>query len=264
MRDEEVLRKEFSYIPPEIARFENRFVGLNNGNSLSALLYTMQAMLGYCDDYDDLRDFQQICLKGFQRVLEINSLDDITKFDADVKRKYNYPYIEADEYFPDVYTLAMLSYTKSWRTEENKIMLADAFNHINTIMKPDNEMHVRIGGKYYGLCFAFIRPLRAFDPNFINTITYRRILTEIAMLGVGERVEIIRQSVQAIHEAIDMDGILRMNFNTPHNKRYSPKNIEYNSAYNDVRLEADYKNRNALLCDLTFWAVEFLNLVERV
>lgn len=264
MRDEEVLRKEFSYIPPEIARFENRFVGLNNGNSLSALLYTMQAMLGYGDDYDDLRDFQQICLKGFQRVLEINSLDDITKFDADVKRKYNYPYIEADEYFPDVYTLAMLSYTKRWRTEENKIMLADAFNHINTIMKPDNEMHVRIGGKYYGPCFAFIRPLRAFDPNFINTITYRRILTEIAMLGVGERVEIIRQSVQAIHEAIDMDGILRMNFNTPHNKRYSPKNIEYNSAYNDVRLEADYKNRNALLCDLTFWAVEFLNLVERV
>lgn len=84
------------------------------------------------------------------------------------------------------------------------------------------------------------------------------------MLGVGERVDIIRQSVQAIHEAIDMDGILRMNFNTPHNKRYSPKNIEYNSAYNDVRLEADYKNKYALLCDLTFWAVEFLNLVERV
>ena len=168
MRDEEVLRKEFSYIPPEIARFENRFVGLNNGNSLSALLYTMQAMLGYGDDYDDLLDFQQICLKGFQQVLEINSLDEITKFNGDLKRKYNYPYIEADEYFPDVYTLAMLSYTKSWRTKENKLMLADAFNHINTIMNPDNEMHVRIGGKYYGPCFAFIRPLRAFDPNFIG------------------------------------------------------------------------------------------------
>ncbi len=33
---------------------------------------------------------------------------------------------------------------------------------------------------------------------------------------------------------------------------------------NDVRLEADYKNKKALLCDLTFWAVEFLCLVESV
>ena len=262
MRDEEILRKEFSYIPPEIPRFENRFVGLNNGNSLGAMFYTMQAMLGCGDDYEDLKEFQQICLKGFQRVLEINALDDITKFDASAKRKYNFPYIEADEYFPDVYTLEMLSYTQSWHTEENIKMLADSFNHINAIMKPENIMHVRIAGKYYAPCFAFVRPFRAFSPDLIDTITYRRILTEIAMLGVGEKVDIIRQSVKAVHEAIDNDGILRMNFEVPHNKRYSPKKIEYNCAYNDVRLEADYKNKNALLCDLTFWAVEFLHLVD--
>lgn len=45
MRDEEALKKEFSYIPPEIPRYENRFVGLNNGNSLMALVYTMQAII---------------------------------------------------------------------------------------------------------------------------------------------------------------------------------------------------------------------------
>ncbi len=263
MRNEEILRKEFSYIPPEIPRYENRFVGLNNGNCLSALLYTMQAMLGYGDAYEDLRGFQQICLKGYQRVLEINSLDEVTKFDASAKRKYNYPYIEADEYFPDVYTLEMLSYTQSWRTEENIKILADAFNHINRIMSPNNEMHIRIAGKFYGPCFAFIRPIRAFEPDLIDSITYRRNLTEIAMLNVGDRVEIIGQSVQAIREAIDEDGILRMNIKALHNKRYSPKYIEYNSAYSDVRLEADYKNKNALDCDLTYWAVEFLHLVER-
>ena len=53
LRNEETMRKEFSYIPPEITRFENRFVGLNNGNSLMAMAYTMQAMLGYGDDYED-------------------------------------------------------------------------------------------------------------------------------------------------------------------------------------------------------------------
>lgn len=264
MRNEELLRKEFSYIPPEIPRFENRFVGLNNGNSLMAIMYTMQAMLGYGDDYEDLKDFQQISLQGFRRIRGISSLDEITKFDAHAKRKYNFPYIEAEEYFPDVYTLEMLAYTQSWRNKENIAMLAESLNHINEIMKPDNNMHIRIAGKFYGPCFALVRPLRAFHADLIDTITYRRILSEIAMIGVGESVEIIRQSVQNVKEAIDKDGILRMNFDVPHNKRYSPKKIEYTSPYNDVRLEADYKNKNALLCDLTFWAVEFLHLVENM
>lgn len=262
LRDEKILREEFSYIPPEIPRFANRFVGLNNGNSLMSIVYTMQAMLGYGDDYDDLKGFQQISLKGFQRILEISSLNQITKFDAHAKRKYNFPYIEADEYFPDVYTLEMLAYTNNWRSAENIAMLSQSINHINFIMKSDNNMHVRIEGKYYAPCYAFVRPFRAFNVDLIDTITYRRILSEIAMLGVGEKVDIIRQSVHNIKEAIDKDGILRMNFDVPHNKRYSPKKIEYPGPYTDVRLEADYKNKNALLCDLTFWAVEFLYLVN--
>ena len=264
MRDEETLKKEFSYIPPEIPRYENRFVGLNNGNSLMALVYTMQALLGFGDDYEDLKHFQEICLKGFQRVNEISSLDDITKFNPNAKRRGNCPYIEADEYFPDYYTLSTLAYTHTWRTSVNVRMLADAFNHINAIMKPDNTMAVRIKGKYYGPCFALARPIRAFHPDLIDTITYRRLLTEIAMLGVGETVDVIRESAANVKEAIDNDGILRMNFDQPYNKRYSPKNIPYPTAYVDVRLEADYKDKKALLCDLTFWAVEFLHLVRNV
>lgn len=262
MRDEDILRREFSYIPPEIPRFENRFLGLNNGNSLMAVMYTMQAMLGYGDDYEDLKEFQQTSLKGFRRILEISKLEDITRYDAHAKRKYNFPYIESEEYFPDVYTLEMLANTQSWRSKENIEMLAASFNHINNIMKPENNMHVRIDGRFYAPCFALIRPIRAFETDLIDVITYRRTLSEIAMLGVGEQVDIIRQSVQNVREAIDKDGILRMNFSVPHNKRYSPKKIEYTGPYTDVRLEPDYKSKNALLCDLTFWAVEFLYLVD--
>lgn len=46
MSDEDILKEEFSYIPPEVTRFKNRFIGLNNGNCLMSLIYTMQAMLG--------------------------------------------------------------------------------------------------------------------------------------------------------------------------------------------------------------------------
>ncbi len=37
---------------------------------------------------------------------------------------------------------------------------------------------------------------------------YRRPLTEIAMLGVGEDVGVIRESAANLREAIDADGIL--------------------------------------------------------
>ena len=258
LRDEETLRMEFSYISPEIPRFNNRFEGINNGNSLMALVYTMQAMLGYGDDYDDLKDFQQISLKGFQRILEIFSLEEITKFNPDAKRKYNYPYIEADEYFPNVYTISMLAYTKSWRSMENTRMLSDAFNHINSIMQPDNNMHVHIKSKYIAPCFALIRPIQAFDTGIINVINYRRLLTEIAMTGAGMETEVIRQSADNINEALEKDGILRLDFGKPYNKHYSPEYLKYPAPYTDVMLEESYKNKNALLCDLTFWAIEFL------
>ena len=260
MRDEETLRHEFSYIPPEIERYENRAIGLNNGNCLLGLLLTMQALLGYGDD-KEVRYFQNISLKGFERVLEISSLDEITK-ERKTKGKYHYPYIEADEYFPCSYTLAKLAHTAAWRTVDNVQMLADSLNHINAMMKPDSNMHVKVGNKYYAPCFALNRPLRPFKYDVVDTILYRRVLTEIAMLGVGEKVGIIRESVANVRDAIDADGILRMDLDSPHNKRYSPKNIEYPTPYVDVRLEPDYKRKYALECDLTFWAVQFLSLVE--
>ena len=262
MRNEDTLEKEFSYIPPEIPRYQNRYVGLNNGNSLMALIDTMQALLGFGDDYDDLKDFQQICLKGFQRVNEISSLDEITKFNPNAKRRGNCPYIEAEDYFPDYYTLSMLAYTHSWRSANNVRMLTNAFNQINMVMTPDNTMAVRIKGKYYGPCFALARPIRAFHPELIDTIAYRRLLSEVAMLGVGDNVSFIRESIIHVKEALDQDGILRMNFGQSQHKRYAPMSIPYPTAYVDMRLEDDDRKEIGLLCDLTYWAIEFLHLTQ--
>lgn len=262
MRNEDVLHAEFSYIPPEVPRFENRFVGINSGNCLMALIYTMQAMLGYGDDTDEVRSFQEISLKGFQRVLELSSLDEITKYNANSKKKYNYPYIDSEEYYPNSYTLAMLAYTQNWRTPKNVKMLVDSLNRINMIMKPDNEISIKIKGKFYGPCFALIRPLHPFRFDTVDHILYRRYLTEIAMLGVGDSVGIIHESVTNIKEALDDDGILRTNFDLPKYRRYLTKNIEYPTPYGDIKLEPDYKRKYAQECDLTFWALQFLTLVE--
>ncbi|OPX46285.1 hypothetical protein CLHUN_01010 [Ruminiclostridium hungatei] len=262
MRDEDILRKEFSYIPPEIHRYQNRFVGINSGNSLMALIYTIQAMLGYGDDTHEVNRFQDIALKGFKRILQISSLDEILRYNPNLRKKYNYPYMESDEYFPDSYTLTMLAYSHSWRTPENIKMLANSLNRINQIMKPDNTMSIRINGKFVGPCFALNRPFLPFRVDTVDNILYRRWLTEIAMLGVGESVGIIRQSVVNVEQALDDGGILRTFFDLPKYKRKLAKNIEYPTAYADVRLEPDYNRKYALECDLTFWAIQFLTLVE--
>jgi hypothetical protein len=246
-----------------MARYETRFEGLTSGLCLMGIFYTLQAMLGYGDDYDDLLNFQEICLKGFRRVLEIDSLDEITKFNPYLKRKYNDPYIESDEYFPSVYSLATLAYTDSWRTDENKKMLRDSLNHINKIMKPNTNMAVKIKSKYYaiGLC-ALDRPIRAFTPKLIDTIVYRRPLTEMAMCSLGYGVNVLRESADNIMEALSADGILRFDKEQlKNNRKYLNAHI-YPTPYADVRLETDKKRKYSLECDLTFWAVEFLKLLE--
>lgn len=262
LRDETILREEFSYIPPEIERYNTRFRGINSGFCLMTLVYTMQAMLGYGDD-ECVRPFQSLCLEAFKSLMPLSKLTDITKT-RESRAKYNYPYIEEDTYFPSQYHLETLAYTRAWRTPENITLLTDALNHFNTIAE-GKPIHVKIGNRYYApfpLNMAN-RPIKPFNVNIIDVITYRRTLTEIAMLGVGDSVDVLRESAENIQEALAKDGILRLNFDVPNNKRYSPKKIEYPTAYTDVRLEADYKNKVALLCDLTFWAVQFMYLYSR-
>jgi len=260
MRSEEILRHEFSYLPSAVRMFNDRFLGMNSGFCLMILIYAMQAMLGYGDDHE-LDEIRSISFEAFKRVLCISSLSDITKT-RQSKTKYNYPYIEEDTYCPSVNHLTILAYTEKWRTAENIQLTANALNHRNTVTSENNDIHVKIKNNYYSVGLL-LRPLRAFRADLIDSVLYRRILTEVAMLGVGERVDIIRESAENVKESIDADGILRMRFDLPHNKRYSPKNIKYPTAYADVRLEPDYKRKYALECDLTFWAVQFLYLCNR-
>jgi len=261
LRNEAELRREFSYIPPEIPRFENRFVGINSGNCLMALVYTMQAILGCGDETEECKNFQKTALRGFERILEISSLSDLTAFNKEIKRKAPCPYLDPeinDEYFPNVYTLETLAHTQSWRTPENIAMLADALNRLNEIMKPTNELAIRVNGRFAGPLFALARPIEPFRRTTINTVAYRRTLTHIAMCGVGEKVGIMRETAENIADCTDENGILRTDFELPENKKRSPMNITYPTAYVDVRLEYDKKKKSALHCDLTFWALEFM------
>ena len=258
MQDEETLRNAFSYAPPTAKCFENRFEGHNSGNSIMSIIYVMQALLGYGDDYNNLLDYQNICIKGFERVLEINSLKDITTFNPQLKRKYNYPYMNHDEYFPDLYTLEMLAFTQGWRSEKNIKTVADAINRVNVIMKPNNDMSIRMMGIYKAPCFAFIRPFMPFGKPAVGYPNPNRIMTLMSMLGAGGSINVLHESVEIIHETLKQDGIMRMNFASSAEKRKFIKGSEYPTSYSEILLEPPDK-KYAFECDLTFWAVQLLH-----
>jgi len=259
LRNEDTLKEEFSFSSTAVRFYNDRFLGLNSGFSLMTLLYTMQAMLGYGDDME-VRQYQEISFQAFADVLKLNSISDIVKENHSTS-KYRYPYIEENTFWPSVYHLAGLAYTNNWRTPENLQLMAEALNHRNAIMPINNDMQVKIKNNYYSVGLLF-RPFREFNENTIDFILYRRVLTEIAMLGVGEKVDIIRKSVTHLEEALSKDGIIRWNL-SPYQKQQI-KTYHIPSAYCDIWLEDNHKKVNGLECDLTFWAVQFFSLLNPI
>lgn len=257
LRDEDILREEFSYIPPEIERFKNRFLGLNNGGGLMVLIYTCQALMGHGDD-EAVKPFVETSYKAFESVLHINKLEDITKVNR--KKKDSCPYVEQDVYFPCQYHLETLVHTQSWRNDESVGEIIKAINYHDEIMKDDNRMAIKIGSKYYGPLWAYVAPFKAYEVNKIGT-AQRKTLTHLAMVG-GDKIDVVRKSADVVREALAEDGVLRIDFESSYQKRRYKEGLKYPEPYSEVALELDYKKDTAMWCDLTFWAVQLLSIIE--
>jgi hypothetical protein len=110
-----------------------------------------------------------------------------------------------------------------------------------------------------------IRPHSPFTINSADAaVMHRRILTEMAMTGAGKQIDILRQSADNIEEALqNNDGILRLNYASEAQKKaLTGGKYKAVGGYGEVFLEPDYKKKTALDCDLTFWAVQLLSLVD--
>jgi hypothetical protein len=259
LRDDATMEEEFSYYRPEAVRYENRWLGLNNGAGLMVLVYAMQALLGHGDD-EEARPFQDIALKAFESVMSLSTLEDLTTFRPGRKARYNYPYIEEDAYYPCSYHLAALAYTESWRSPGNIAMLAGAINRIDAVMNGNNRMHVKVKSRYYSPLWALTRPFEPFRPETVGGVMYRRVLTEIARLGVGMQADVLRQSADNLGDALQSDGVLRLGPASAYQRRALLQSLRWPGPYTDVGLEPDYGRKDALECEMTFWAVQLLHL----
>lgn len=132
LRNDAVLEEEFSYYHPEKMRFVNRNLGLNSGSTLGVTINACQALIGYGDD-DAVKPFVNISYRAFTSLLELSSIQDLVEFNPNLKRKYNYPTITPETYFPCQYHLETLACTNSWRTPASVELLAKAINYHDEI-----------------------------------------------------------------------------------------------------------------------------------
>lgn len=259
LRSDEVLEVEFSYYNPEKARFRDRSIGLNSGSSLGILLYTMQALLGYGDD-DEVKPFVDCSYRAFTSLLGISSVDEITDFNPNLKRKYNYPTITPDTYFPCQYHLETLARTTTWRTPESIRTLAEAINHHADVVKDCKGFAVKLNGRQVGPGWAFMSPFQPVLPHS-QAPNQRRTLTNLARC-VGDRADVVKQSAEILAEVMAEDGVFRVEFESAYQKKGFKSNLRLGHPYAEIGLEGNYRKDTAIWCDLTFWAVEFFHYIE--
>jgi len=258
LRNDAVLEQEFSYYNPEKARFANRALGINSGSTLDVLIYAMQALLGYGDD-PEVVPFVDTSYRAFVSLLDVQSLAEITDYNPNLKRKYNYPTITPDTYFPCQYHLETLAATKSWRTGESVSQLIDAINHHDRILKPSDGFAVKLCGKQVGPAWAYMQPFLplTFPGEAPNQ---RKTLTALARVG-GEGIHVVHRSADTVREMLDGDGVMRVTFENAQQKKIFRSNFRAAHPYAEIGLEPDHKKDTSLWVELTFWAVQLLNIL---
>lgn len=259
LRDDNVLEEEFSYYNPEKVRFATRSLGINSGSTLDVTISACQELLGYGDD-PEMKHFVDASYNAFVSLLDYDDPNDITTYNPALKRKYNYPTITPDTYFPCQYHLETLANTQNWRTKEKIDRLAQAIDHHDRITKDWGGFAVKINGKQVGPGWAYMNPF--FPLSFPQkSPNQRKTLTALAKV-CGDKTKVVKESVSILKEMLSDDGVLRTTFESSYQKSRFKTNFQCAHPYAEIGLEPDHKKDTAMWCDLTFWAVEFLHIIE--
>lgn len=252
--NDKILEHEFSYYGPELVRLNERFIGNGCGWGLQLLIDTVIAMLGYGDEF--CGRFIEISFNVFNSITSLSNFMDIAKYNPESKKKYNYLYLEADQLWPCMYHLETLAHTYSWRNKNAMKNLANSINHLNEIA-PQRNYHIRLGSRYYSPCGGFVMPIK---PCSDWQDCSRRVLTNIALCGIGKDVTVAKQTAEILNDLLRKDGMIKINFKDNYEKKRFKQGLMYTGPYCEAGLSSsNYRTDNEIIADLTFWAIHFLH-----
>lgn len=210
------------------------------------------ARAGY-DDRIDISPQIQLSLDSFRRVLEIDSIFDITRPIRNGKQLVFKDY----EKWPCRYHLDILSHTYSWRSKKNIIMLAES---IRKLMKTDRpELIGLMPSVWIGHA---VGPLGGFPAQGFTVRTEGLLpgqcvgkigniqfeyMEWLARCGVVQFIPELKTAAEEIINNFDSNGICSMQVGDAVFKGWGP--------YGGLQLETDWKAKVRRDCDITFRAL---------
>lgn len=217
------------------------------------------ARAGY-DDEIDISPQIQLSLDSFKRVLEVDSVLDISRpIRKGMGRVFN-----DYEKWPCRYHLDILAHTNTWKNEDNIRIVADS---ITKLMKTDRpELIGLIPCSWVGYTLGtlggfasqgFSIKTSAILPSPVANITSKpdlynlEYLEWLARCGVVPLVPALRDAVNDIANSVGDDGICRIPVVDNIFKGWGP--------YTGLQLETDWKSKVRKDCDVTFRALLILH-----
>lgn len=194
------------------------------------------------EDFIDISPQIQLSLDSFQRVLEVDSILDISR---PVSKKNELVFNEYEKW-PCRYHLDILAHTDSWKTDDAISMLAKS---IEKMMRNDRSELVGLtASSWVGhvLRTAGCFPSQGFKlVDKINGIDHYNLeyLVWLARCGIISHSSSLQEIVDAIMREVNEDGICDISVDKMF-RNWGP--------YGGLQLEVDWKTKTRKYCDITF------------
>ena len=211
------------------------------------------ARAGY-DDVIDIRPQIQLSLDSFRRVLEVDSVIDISRKIKSCKYRLFTNY----ERWPCRYHFDILAHTDSWKSKENIQMLAKAFEKLMRTDRPEIKGVGAISwvGHPLGTLGVFSEGYEIrYEKNDVSVVNLEAV-EWLVRCGIHYYLPAVQSEVEAIKNSIDEDGICRI--------AADEDELHGISTYSGLQLEPDWKSTTKKLCDITFRALLILHYSELI
>jgi len=197
------------------------------------------------DDVIDITPQVQLSLDSFRRVLEVDSILDVSR----TIKSSKYRLFQKNEKWPCRYHFDILAHTECWKTPENCQMLSQAFEKL---MRRDRPELLGVGaaswvGHVLGTLGCYTEGFSARIEKDGRSLIQLETIEWLCRCGLYPYLPVLREEVGILMDSVDADGICRA--------AVDEEFLRGISTYGGQQIEADWKTQLRRSCDITFRAL---------
>ena len=202
------------------------------------------ARAGFADVLD-ISPQVQLSLDSFRRVLEVDSILDVSR----TIKSSKYRLFHKNEKWPCRYHFDILAHTESWKTPENCQMLAQSFEKL---MRQDRPELTGVGaaswvGHVLGTLGCYTEGFSVRTTKDNASLIQLETVEWMCRCGLYPYLRVLQDEVGVLMDSVDPDGICR----APVDEDF----LRGISTYGGQQIEADWKTPIRKACDITFRAL---------